>query len=85
MLLQEIGGQSKPDAELMEEIRNIFTVYDDDRSGSLDEDEFGHALGLCGECSSLLLSIDNSLLLSINNSIMHDRMTQLSRGSPDVH
>jgi Ca2+-binding EF-hand superfamily protein len=33
----------------MSEIHNIFTVYDDDKSGSLDEEEFAHALGLCGE------------------------------------
>ncbi len=33
----------------MSEIRNIFTIYDDDKSGSLDEEEFTHAMALTGK------------------------------------
>ncbi len=33
----------------MEEVRHVFSVYDDDRSGTLDMDEFVHALGMLGE------------------------------------
>mmetsp|Transcript_12665 Transcript_12665/g.34579 ORF Transcript_12665/g.34579 Transcript_12665/m.34579 type:complete len:373 (+) Transcript_12665:137-1255(+) len=41
-------ANAQPDGELMKEIQNIFAVYDDDKSGSLDFEEFSHALNLCG-------------------------------------
>lgn len=40
--------QAKPDEKIMEEIRNVFMVYDDDHSGTLDGDEFVHAMQLLG-------------------------------------
>lgn len=51
MFTQDCSASARPDGELMSEIQNIFMVYDDDNSGSLDEEEFGHALSLCGECA----------------------------------
>eukprot|EP00983_Pelagomonas_calceolata_P080361 1155114-Pelagomonas_calceolata.AAC.3 len=47
-------ANAQPDGELMKEIQNIFAVYDDDKSGSLDFEEFSHALNLCGEWSVYL-------------------------------
>lgn len=38
----------RADQELLGELKSIFTVYDDDHSGSLDEEEFVHAMALAG-------------------------------------
>mmetsp|Transcript_23288 Transcript_23288/g.59529 ORF Transcript_23288/g.59529 Transcript_23288/m.59529 type:complete len:329 (-) Transcript_23288:462-1448(-) len=52
----------KPDDNLMKEIRDIFSIYDDNRSGTLDFDEFTHALALIGfdeaEAASMFKEID---------------------------
>jgi len=41
-------ANAQPSGELLSEIQNIFMVYDDDKSGTLDFEEFSHALELCG-------------------------------------
>ncbi len=42
--------------------QSIFSIYDDDRSGTLDEEEFSHALGVLGfdmdEAASMFREID---------------------------
>lgn len=52
----------KADQELLGELKSIFTVYDDDHSGSLDEEEFVHAMALAGfseeESAEIFLEID---------------------------
>lgn len=54
---------AKPDDDLMHEIKEIFQIYDDNRSGTLDFDEFTHALALIGAwCPELRPSYNIKLL-----------------------
>lgn len=41
---------AQPDSELLDEIRTVFDIYDDNKSGSLDAEEFAHALTQIGGC-----------------------------------
>mmetsp|Transcript_5740 Transcript_5740/g.12691 ORF Transcript_5740/g.12691 Transcript_5740/m.12691 type:complete len:321 (+) Transcript_5740:149-1111(+) len=54
--------KARPDEQLLEEIHNIFKVYDDDHTGTLDEEEFTHAMNLTGfteeEAANMFKEID---------------------------
>ncbi|KAJ9524954.1 hypothetical protein QJQ45_005852 [Haematococcus lacustris] len=44
----EFAPAAPPDEELVAEVKSIFAIYDDNRSGTLDQEEFSHAMAVVG-------------------------------------